>query len=395
MLSLTPRQVRLGLAASFASTFCSLTGLFMFLPLLTFTFKAMGLSDAMVGLAASAEWLGLAIGTPFVARWVSMLGMQRAFVASGLVPFLSILFITITPWPGLWVVLILLGGISGSMRWIVAESTVSQLAPNHLRGRIVGLYGTMISLTYVLGPGLLAWIGTQGEAGNLARWTAVVLSAVGLMISNWVPHMEENSDKTQAPARLGLGGILDAMRSAPLLLITGALGGFFEAGSTGILPLFGLAIGLGEAKSAVLLVACGLGGVLVMAPVGAMADRWPHQKIYVACTLVTALASVMMAFVGSWPLLSYVIAFIWGATGGVLYTLAMVDIGNIGRGVHLVNLTSVLVLSYTVGGTLGPMLGGFALTLDTRWGVPALMTLAALAGLRAYTYTRPTLPPQA
>jgi MFS family permease len=156
-----------------------------------------------------------------------------------------------------------------------------------------------------------------------------------------------------------------------------------------------LAIGLGEAKSAVLLVACGLGGVLVMAPVGAMADRWPHRKIYVACTLITALASVMMAFVGSWPLLSYVIAFIWGATGGVLYTLAMVDIGNIGRGVHLVNLTSVLVLSYTVGGTLGPMLGGFALTVDTRWGVPTLMTLAALAGLRAYTSARATGPSQA
>jgi hypothetical protein len=44
----------------------------------------------------------------------------------------------------------------------------------------------------------------------------------------------------------------------------------------------------------------------------------------------------------------------------------------------------VLVLSYTIGGTLGPLLGGIALTLSTHWGLPVMMTLAALGGLVAF-----------
>jgi MFS family permease len=379
-------RIRRGLAATFLSTFFSLTSLFMFFPLLLFTLKGMGLSDATVGLVASAEWLGLAIGTPFVAHWVSMLGLRRAFVMSGLIPFASMLGITLTPWPALWLVLIMLGGVSGAMRWIVAETTVTQMAPASARGRIVGLFGTMISLTYIIGPALLAWIGTRGEAAQVARWTAVALGATGLALSTAVPSIGAAPDTHDPIApRLGLPGILVAFKTAPLLMVTGALGGFFEAGSTGILPLFGLAIGLGETKSAMLLSACGLGGVLVMAPVGALADRLPHRILYIVCSLVTAAASITMVLVSMWPPLSYAIAFVWGASGGALYTLAMVDIGHRGQGVQMVNFTSVLVLSYTLGGTLGPLLGGIALTISTHWGLPVMMTLAALVGLLAFT----------
>ncbi len=350
----------------------------------------MGMSDAKVGFVASIEWLGLAIGTPFVAHWVSLLGLRRAFIVSGIMPFVSMLMITLTPWPALWMVLVLLGSISASMRWIVAETMVTQLAPDHRRGRIVGLFGTTISLTYIVGPAMLAWIGTHGGSPEICRWTAVVFAALGLAFSSNVPAPPAVDDSTHAiEPRLGLHGILDSMRAAPILMVTGALGGFFEAGSTGVLPLLGLALGLGEAKSAILLSACGLGGVLAMAPIGALADRLSHRWICIGCSIVTAIASMAMALVWWWPPLSYAIAFVWGATGGALYTLAMVDIGHRGKGEHMVNFTSVLVLSYTAGGTLGPLLGGIALTLSTQWGLPTLMTTAALIGLVAFLVGRP------
>jgi predicted MFS family arabinose efflux permease len=276
------------------------------------------------------------------------------------------------------------------MRWIVAETMVTQLAPDHQRGRIVGLFGTTISLTYIVGPAMLAWIGLHGGTPEVCRWTAVVFAAFGIALSSHVPAPPSGEDsKLEIEPRLGLHGILDSMRTAPILMVTGALGGFFEAGSTGVLPLLGLALGLGEAKSAILLSACGLGGVMAMAPVGALADRLSHRWICVACSIVTAIASTGMALVWWWPPLSYVIAFVWGATGGALYTLAMVDIGHRGKGEHMVNFTSVLVLSYTAGGTLGPLLGGIALTLSTQWGLPALMTTAALIGLVAFSLSRP------
>jgi MFS family permease len=378
-----PRTV--ALTAVFASTCLGLVALFMFFPLLLFTLKGMGWSDAWVGGVAAIEWLGLAIGTPFVAGWVRRMGLRRAFVVSGLVPFLAYLGITLTPWPALWALLILLSGIAGSMRWIVAEAAVAELANAATRGRTVGLFGTMISLTYIAGPALLAWVGTEGDAAERSRWVAVAIGGLGVLVGLGMPQMDSHRDAVgdASAARLGWRGIADAMRAAPLLLVAGALGGFYEAGGTGVLPLYGLALGLGTGMAALLVSACGVGGTLTMAPAGLLADRWPHRRIYLIAAASTALASAAMLLVPHWPPLAYLVAGVWGGSGGAMYTLAMADAGARGKGVTLVNFTAVLVLSYTLGGSAAPLLGGLALSVAPGWGLPVLMTAVALLGWAA------------
>jgi len=365
----------------FASTCLGLVALFMFFPLLLFTLKGRGWSDAWVGGVAATEWLGLALGTPFVAAWVRRMGLRRAFFVSGLVPFAAYLAITLTPWPALWALLILLSGVAGSMRWIVAEASVAELAGAATRGRTVGLFGTMISLTYIVGPALLAWVGTEGDAAERSRWTAVAIGGVGVLLGLGMPQMNSHHDVAGATVpRLGWRGIVDAMRQAPLLLVAGAMGGFYEAGSTGVLPLYGLALGLGSGMAALLVSACGLGGMLTMAPVGLLADRWPHRRIYLLAATLTALASLAMLLVPAWPPLAYAVAAAWGGTGGAMYTLAMADAGARGKGVTLVNFTAVLVLSYTLGGSVAPLLGGLALSWASGWGLPVLMATVAAIG---------------
>ncbi|HEV8691015.1 MAG TPA: MFS transporter [Ideonella sp.] len=373
-----------GLAAVFASTCLGLVSLFMFFPLLLFTLKGRGWSDAAVGGVASVEWLGLAVGAPFVSGWVRRMGLRRAFLLSGLLPFCAYLGITLTDWPALWAVLIFGGGIAGSMRWIVAEASVAEMAAGASRGRTVGLFGTMISLTYIAGPALLAAVGTEGDAAERSRWTAVAIGGLGVLMGLRMPelHSHHQAEGAAAP-RLGWRGIVDALRIAPLLLIAGALGGFYEAGSTGVLPLYGLALGLGSGMAALLVSACGLGGMLTMAPTGWLADRWPHRRLYLLASTATALASLAMPLVPWWPPLAYVIAMAWGGTGGALYTLAMADAGARGTGVTLVNFTAVLVMSYTLGGVVAPLLGGLALSFAPGWGLPLLMTAVACAGVVA------------
>jgi hypothetical protein len=72
------------------------------------------------------------------------------------------------------------------------------------------------------------------------------------------------------------------------------------------------------------------------------------------------------------------VAFVWGGAGGSLYTLAMIDIGSREQGITLVNSTAVLVLSYTLGGVLAPVLGALMLDGAPTWGFPLL--LLAVAG---------------
>ena len=337
--------------------------------------KQMGYSDALVGVVASTEWLGLAVATPFVALWVKQLGLSGAFLLSGLIQFGSYLLITVTPWPLVWGLLIFLSGVASCMRWIVAEACVAELATERSRGRTVGIFGTMISATYIAGPAILSVIGTQGIQARYSQITALALAALAVLLGAAMPRVTSKADKlSESPARLGLMGILDASRTAPILLVSGLFGGFFDAGSTGLLPLFGLSMGIEGDQSALLISACGLGGVLIMWPVGLLADRYAHRPIYLGCGAIAVVSCLTMLLVPLWHPLAFVIALVWGGCGGASYTLAMVDAGKRGTGVELVNLTAVLILSYTIGGMIAPLMGGAALSLVPFWGLPILMT---------------------
>ncbi|MEX8498483.1 MFS transporter [Leptothrix ochracea] len=373
----------MGLAALFASTFCELCGLFMFGPLLLFTLKARGLDTAEVGLISASQWLGMVLATPFTAGWVRRLGPQGALQASGVVPLLALLGITLSTSAPLWAGLYLIAGAAGALRWIVAESTVAELAPAAWRGRIVGLYETMVGATFVLGPALLALIGTEGAGAEASRWTALALVALGVLLTALVPKREHPADED---VRLGWHGIFDALRAAPAVMVVGFVGGFFEAGLASLLPLFGLAHGFPVAQAALLVSASGLGSALMMVPVGLAADRWSLERIWRWCARVNLCATLLLPLVGLFPAahpLAWGIAFAWGGAGGALYTLAMVDIGHRHQGVALVNATAVLVMSYTLGGLCAPAFGASALQFAPIWGLPILLSLVAGLGLRA------------
>jgi MFS family permease len=386
----------------FAATFCELTGLFMFAPWLLFRLKAAGLDDSLIGLVAASQWLGLGLATPLAAGWVARLGLRGALVASSAVPVLTLGLSVLSPWPLGWALLSLLGGMAGALRWIVAEATVAELAPPARRGRIVGLYETMVGVTFIVGPGLLAALGEGASHSSLPGWLAVGLAVMGLLLSLGVPpthsphHGAAGADaqalahahhghvpgEPEAP-HLGWRGIWQAMRAMPVLMAAGFVGGFFEAGTAGVLPLYGLAAGMGTTVAALLVSASGLGSALVMVPAGEAADRWSLRGVLLLCAGLNALATLVLLLVPGGVGLVCAVAFVWGGAGGALYTLAMVEIGHRLQGVRLVNTTAVLVLCYTLGGMLAPGLGGALLSWGGTRGLLAGMALVALAGWAA------------
>lgn len=376
--AIAPAQRRRGLVAIFASTFFELTGFFMFAPLLLFTLKAQGLSTAHTGLFSALLWAGIASATPFAARWVRWLGRRRALIASVAVPLVTLLGITLSTSWALWALLYFVAGTAAALRWIVAEATVAELAPPHRRGRVVGLFETMVGLTFVLGPALLAVVGTEGDAAERSRWIAVALVAVGFGFSLAIPPLAPSAHDRST--RLGLHGVVDALRAAPAVMVAGLAGGFFESGLAGVLPLYGLAMGFGATLAALLVSASGLGGTLMMLPLGEASDRLPRRQVAIGCAAATLGAALLLPLVPWFGPLAALIAFVCGGAGGALYTLSMIEIGHRHEGTALVNATAVLVLSYTVGAMLSPALGAAALQWAPGWGFPALLAgVAALA----------------
>ena len=376
---------RRSLVALFAATFAELAGLFMFGPLLLLTLKARGLDTAAIGAFAALQWAGLLAATPFASAWVQRLGPRRALLVSGAVPLVTVTGMVATyQWHGmlwLWAGLYFIGGLASALRWILAEATVAELAPAERRGRVMGLFAMMIGLTFMAGPALLSALLAAGIGLAAAGWVAVALVALGLLLL-WPVHLPAPlPPRPSDRALIGWRGTWAALRAAPIVMLTGFVGGFFESGLAGLLPLYGLLLGFSASLSALLVSASGLGSTLLALVAGEGADRLPVQRLRQACSAACIAATVALPLVPSWPPLAGLIAFVWGGAGAALYTLAMVQIGARHQGVALVNSTAVLVLAYTAGGMLAPAAGGLMLQWSPGLGFPAMLLVVAALGL--------------
>jgi len=396
-----PEHAGRGLLAIFGSTFFELVGYFMLMPLLLLRLKDGGVSTSMAGLFAAVGWVGVFVITPFASAVTQRLGRRPTLWLSAVVPVVSTTGFLLTDVLPVWFACEFIAGAASGLRWVLAEAVVAEFAPPLQRGRFVGLFETMVGTTFVIGPVLLA---TVGPTSPMALWLVMAFLVLGLLGSLATPPLPDAHDAHEA--RVGLHGVWHALRAHPLIMTVGFVGGFFESGLTAILPLYGLALGLGATAAALLVSASGLGSALMMLPAGMLADRMAHHprqrwgdargarlRLLRACAVITLLATLAIPFAAGTPWLAAPVAFLWGGAGGCLYTLAMIDIGSRETGITLVNSTAVLVLSYTLGGVLAPAWGAAALQWAPAVGFPAL--LVGIAGLGCWLLRPRRLPPSA
>lgn len=373
-------HARLGLAAIFGSTFLELIGYFMLLPLLLLRLKSADVSSSVAGLFAACGSAGIFLFTPWSSWVAQQLGRRPALWLAAGVPAVAALGFAFSDDLVLWFMLQLLAGAASGLRWVLAEALVAEFAPPGRRGRYVGLFETMVGITFIIGPALLVWVGPTSAA---ALWMAIGFIFAGLLWTVLIPPLPPAADALTSP--VGMRGVWHALVQHPIIMMAGFIGGFFESGVTSILPLYGLALGLAAASAALLVAASGLGSALMMLPVGMVADRFVDQAagrrqtmMVLAC--VTLAATVVVPLVAHIRWLAWPVVFIWGGAGGSLYTLAMIDIGARETGVTLVNSTAVLVLTYTFGGMVAASASGFLLQWSPVVGFSAMLALVAGLG---------------
>ena len=382
-----PEGSPLALGAIFISTFLELTGVFMLSPLMLLRLKGADVSTALAGLFAATSWLGVFLMTPFASKVTRALGRRPTLWLAALLPVFSGIGFALIEWMPLWYLLVLLAGMTGGLRWVLAEAIVAEFSTSRNRGRNVGIFETMVGCTFVLGPAVLAWIGASSP---LSIWVAIAFLAAGFVGTLFIPPLPPAPD--QGSTRVGLRGVWQALRAHPIIMLAGFSGGFFESGVTSILPLYGLVLGLGAAAAALLVSASGLGSALMMMPAGMLADRWRdpargRRRMMIWFAAFTLASSCLVPWVAPVAWLAWPVVFLWGGCGGCLYTLAMIDIGSREQGIKLVNSTAVLVMSYTLGGVLAPALGAAALQWSPVLGFPAL--LVGVAALGVWLLRRP------
>lgn len=379
----TKPGINWGLVSVFGSTLFQLSGIFMLAPWLLLMLKTAEVSTTTAGFFAATTWLGLFMITPFASALTQKLGRRPAMWLASVTPLLAAMGYLATDTLWIWFILQLLAGIAGGLRWVLAEAFIAEFAPPAQIGKYIGTYATMVGLTFVIGPSILAWLGADSP---YALWVVLGLMFIGLAWTALIPQLPPDHDTDTA--RVGLQGLWHAVLAHPVIMLAGFLGGFFELGLSSILPLYGLALGLGASTAALLVSFSGLGGTLAALPAGMVADRFSspaqgRRTLMAAFGALILLSSLVLFFVPTLPLLVWPVVFVWGACGGGLYTLAMIDIGAREKGITLVNSTAVLVLTYTLGGLVASAASGALIQWSPSLAFPMVLTAVACVGVVA------------
>ena len=342
----------------------------LYTPLLSLILEARGASSTLIGALAMIASAGIIIGSFAVPRLMRHLE-GRSLLLGGVVFEIVLIFALMSTQSIVaWFVIRFLGGLVGSVLFVVTETWMIEITPREHHGRVMGFYNTTLALSFALGPLILSVTGTQG--------TMPFLVGIGLMGLAGLPVLWAGRYAPASSNNPGFGVVSFAFVS-PLLALACFVVAFMELTTTSLIPIYGLRVGMTESSATLMLFFGAAGGALLQFPIGWAADHFDPRKVLVACALAGFVCAVAWPFSVGVPFLLWTTLFLWWGLFAGVYTVAMILAGQWFRGVELATAMAAFGVFWGVGAFVGPMVGGASMDLWDPYGLP--LTLVIVAGV--------------
>jgi MFS family permease len=375
-LSLTQGRRRLSLLAVNLCVLSVGIGIGALVPLMALRLAARGTDATVIGLNAAMFPLAVLLVGPLLPRLLVRLGSRRALYLGLSLTALSVLLMPVLPSLGAWFALRFLSGAAASIQWVISETWLNIIATDRDRGRIMGLYASVLAAGFALGPLLIGAVGVAGFLPFLLVALAIALAALPVFLAaGLVPPMPAHHQRS----------LTAVFRAQPLVMACGLGGGLMDFALFALLPIYGLRHGLGQ-DSAVLVLSLFIGGnVLLQIPIGWLADLTSRRSALLGSILVTLLGALLLPLAigaGWWWLCPLLV--LWGGTTFAIYTLGLDLLGDGFPPAQLAAANVALVMVYQIGSVAGPTLSGTAIDVVGPEGLVAVVALAAAALLAAF-----------
>ncbi|MBZ9845500.1 MFS transporter [Mesorhizobium sp. CA5] len=347
-------------------------------PLLSFILQRQGVSPAMIGLSAAMTPVGFILSSPLIPGLARRFGAGRTALTCAALSALVLALIGWTQNVYLWFPLRFLIGVVTNPLYVLSEIWVIALAPPARRGRVMGIYSTIISAGFAAGPLCLLGVGTEGWPPFLVGILAFLFCGGCLaVVVKRLPKVDEAENKVS---------VLGFIPMAWLLMSAVIVAAGFEQAILALLPVYGTHHGIPEARMSALLSVMIAGNIAMQVPLGLLAERLTARLVRFGCVAVTVLGCVALPALIETPLI-WACVFIWGAVSYGIYTMSIIELGERFTGSALVAGNAAFSLMWGFGGIVVPPLTGGVMDVIGAAGLP--VTLGAIcAALAAATVVR-------
>jgi len=339
-------------------------------PVIALVLESQGFSESEIGINGSMSGLGLLISAfsiPRLSRSITYRAMIAISAALGCAIILSMIWIDDFY---VWCVARFFLAVCVNGIFIGTEAWLNELLEEKRRGTVIGIYASVISATFALGPTCIPFIGFQPPVPFLLCAAVIAISGlIVLPLKRW-----------DAGASSGEGGSIFAMITiAPVMMFSVLAMGFFEATAMSLFPVYVLERGYSGDLAALLVASLAFGSVIAQPFVGKLSDMLNANWILFGCAIVSAGLCLIVPTLGLDTWNAFVVLGILGGTTFGAYTLTLITLGRRFKGPKLAAAMACSALAWGGGGMIGPAISGPS--MDFYGNDALLFVLAGLFGL--------------
>jgi MFS family permease len=306
-----------------------------------------GLSAFTIGTIAASGPIGILLAGPFLPKLITRLGLRATANAAIFLITACLFAMALLPPLYYWYFFRFFLGIATSALFTIGEVWMLSLATEATRGRIMGIYTSMLSVTFAIGPYILPFTGIDG----FLPWAICIAFVLGGLIPLLAIKPPESTDHKDS------GSFFAAVGHAPLLYLTFAACTLFDAVIIAFFTIYATRHGISLPQASTILGTGIISGVTMFYAIGMWADRWSKNGVIMFCAMATVATALAMPFLINtifiWPLIMVLMTCAFG-----VYVVALAAIGDIFKGSDLVAASAAVGAMWGVGGMLGPTIAG-------------------------------------
>jgi MFS family permease len=268
-----------------------------------------------------------------------------------------------------WMPLRFMLGFFANPLSVISETWLITITPASRRGRIMGLYSSVVSGGFGAGALSLGLVGSEGwPPFMIGIVTFLLCGLIMLAVVRRLPDMPQEGEATSLSGFFAL---------APLLLFAVFTAAAFEQTLLSLFAVYGAALGNAEQRIASLITCFIAGNAALQMSLGRLAERSGSTPTLLFC-VVASLAGCLLLPLAFDTWLTWPLVFAWGGVSFGIYTMALIQLGERFTGQALIAGNAAFALAWGIGGILGSPATGLAMQLIGHQGLPLSLGLLSL-----------------
>ena len=314
------------------------------IPVTSVILEARHIPTPIIGLTATAIFVGMALSAPFIGRSIELYGVKRTLFAGMFGA--GVLMIALALWASIpvWIALRFIMGIAFGAITTSCETLINRVSTERNRGRNLGFYAFAFSLSLMIAP-IALWLLKFGVWVPFVTG-GIICFAATLLVSITIPHVREEIPESSFDLHL--------VRRITLSLTTNFMAGFMEGALIALIPVYALRQSFNTGQTGMLLFAFMLGHGGGPPLIGILADRVGLRRIL---ALVYGLGTISFIVILLFPahMTLTILLILAGASVGALYPLAVGLIGEVLSSSELPRGNAMTTFAYGLGSIIGPL----------------------------------------